>query len=204
MINDDSSIATIRKFTWTRIYGEDKTEENITDGPNLEITEPGWYSVHVDSTLNRETKVLDSRACKVTFEPALPSVNYTADTVIPKDEKYPTYTDEDVNSEGCNELIAVVGNIKPEGYEEYDELLFTEALRYSWMYQTAGGTWRALISEDAGENGFISGPINDTTLKVKNPAGNDNVWTFKFIVKNTLNGKTIETAMDDALTFAIV
>jgi hypothetical protein len=59
-----------------------------------------------------------------------------------------------------------------------------------------------LISEDAGENGFIVGSINDTTLKVKNPAGINN-WTFKFIVRNTLNGKTIETALDDALTFAI-
>jgi hypothetical protein len=101
-VANDDSIAAKRTFTWARRSsaldregGEELVDEKgvlldpdttITvdaadEGHKFNVTEPGWYQVTVNSTLNRETKTLTSQNCKVTNAVVAPELKSNDETI---------------------------------------------------------------------------------------------------------------------------
>lgn len=84
-LEDDTSLAAERVFTWTRrsadkdvieetVVKDSYDEENVpAAGAEFAVTKPGWYQVGVSSTLNRETKNLTSELCKVAYMTEAPA-----------------------------------------------------------------------------------------------------------------------------------
>lgn len=157
---------------------------------------PGWYQLHIEATLNRETKVGDSKVCKVTLLPTLPTIEYgpiSAAKVEDYDEgSIPTY----LTSENAVMDLKLT-DPNPAGV---DKLLYTEGYTYTWYVSSTNTTPRKVSDKD---EMYVSG-LDTATLTVKNPSNSDVKYTYKCIITNTLNGKTISNTLVDALPFYVM
>ena len=214
----DDSIAAKRKYTWTRKSGDkdlpvvDETivVDGAQDGNSLKVTEPGWYQVQIDSTLNRETKSVKSAVCKVTNDALAPQKkNVELDQILTMDygseaKQQPVDAESGIPTYlvGTGDIVTldVVTQLTPPA--GYDEELFSEALIYSWGRQRADDTFVYLTEKDMGENGVVVEGLNTPTLKVR-CVENGVTYTYKCIITNVLNGQNASCSLNDALAFAV-
>ena len=201
-IKKQSSSDVVVEYNWSRGTDSNATDEFIDTvaGNSYTITTPGWYQVAPTATLNRETKSKNSKICKVTFDPVIPSMSYTEESkaLIPDEKTIPYYTGNE------STLEVVVGSVIPEAFAGYSEELFSEKLTYKWMIQAKDTPTRELTQTDI-DNGLVIGveKIEDVKniLKVSSPE--DDGYTFTCLVSNTLNGKTV-TSGAESLAFYVV
>ena len=245
----DTTLNAVRTFTWSRYieepeYNEDKeltTEpygdpvikpaasgegENIVYGNVHEITEPGWYQVIVDSSLNREVKSAASTMCKVTSKPVAPARRVTKPSSWDDEEdgvwtppaqvlimEYGSNASDKVDSEGIAYFNVSAGDIvtldistiltPPDGL---DDKLFSDALSFEWGYQSADTSFRYLNDKDVGPDKLIDEGLGTSTLKVRAPAdiaSGDKIYTFKCVITNNLNGQKAACTLADALAFKV-
>lgn len=160
---------------------------------------PGWYQSKVEATLNRETKEMATKVCKVTFYPKIPILDYDEATkaMIGEGSVIPTFTGNAV-------LNVVIVSSRPEEYEgktEFAEELFSEGYTYRWTKQQPDGVETPVTAADV-TSGLIEGPIDGPSLAVKEQA-TFGTYAFKCYVTNYLNGKDIESKASDALCFYV-
>ena len=186
-------------YDWQVGTDSSTPDEDVAGAANTNSftpTTPGWYKLHVEATLNRETKVGDSKVCKVTYPPVLPTIGYGATSTAKKVEydegNIPTYTTSD------NAVMDLsITDPNPSGV---DAALYTEGYTYTWYVSSTNTTPRKV---NANDEMYVSG-IDTATLTVKNPAKSDIKYTYKCIVTNTLNGKTVSNTLVDALPFYVM
>ena len=94
-----------------------------------------------------------------------------------------------------------IASVVPEAYNGYSSELFSEQLTYTWTVQVDENPSRFLTNDDVGT--IIESGLGTPTLVVKNPAGL-NRYTFKCIISNTLNGKTVTSSEAEALPFYVM
>ena len=197
-IKPQSNRNTVIEYEWSKGTDSnviDEVIENETFANYIAAT-PGWYQASAKATLNRETKVLGSTICKVTFNPQLPPVDYDeVAKAAMRPDGIPSFEDNIVT------LKVEVGSVLPEGYENYSTELFSEGLSYFWTKQKADEQ-AILVTEEDVKSGLITGSINSPELIVNNPAGYTS-YMFKCFITNTLNGKSITTPVDQALAFLV-
>lgn len=205
---DANAIAANRTFTWTRrvadantvdstfepVYSTDSKKQPIPS--SIKISSPGWYQVQIDSNLNRETKTAKSIMCKATADPKVPTSEYTeAAKQLQTIDGAPIYS---ANGEHTLEVIASIKDI-PAGHS-ID--LYSDALTYTWSIQTVNdGPFRDLTEKDKGV--YYTGSLGGSQLKINNPAGAD-TRTYRCIVSNTLNGKTVSQTGKQVLAFYVM
>lgn len=224
-VANDDSIAAKRQFTWTRKTADKDAlvaEESIVktaadDGHKLNITEPGWYTVEIASTLNRETKYLTSTECKVappTVAPELVIIPEEGQTAphqiltmfygseankVPKVENIPTYG----GNVGSEFILDVETNLVPPAGQ--DSELYSEGLTYTWYHHAQDAQkGRYLTKDDVGPGKRIVSGLGTKSLTVRVLEGEDNIkQIYKCIITNTVNGQTAACGLDTALAFAV-
>lgn len=216
---DDNNFGVNRTYTWSRSIDNKETFNILEDETqnNLAVLTPGWYKVHVDSTLNRETKKLESTICKATFAPIAPerldddeatqqiltmsygenaqSQTFDPDTKIP--QYFATENPDDYR------IFDIQMNLNtPDGY---DDKLYSEEFIYIWQYQRLDGDFITLTNDDVSTDD-ITKPVvsglgtNALTVRVVE----DNIlYTYRCIVTNVLNGEKASCSEAQALAFAI-
>ncbi len=227
----DSNLSVQRSFTWSKSTTNENSDFiNLTsnvDGSKCDIGAegPGWYKVHVDSTLNRETKQLDSLVCKVTNPPLKPrrlprwekdskiaplsgdeiaiTVNYTNDILEDMAETKPEAPSFDITANGDGskeaELKVVVdyANIPAD----HSRLLYSEDITYNWYVQeTDSINFRLLTEDDVQENGLVVSGLNTPILKVRvlTDELNKSYATYKCVITNHLNGEKASSELNPA------
>ena len=185
-------------YDW--IVGTDSStpDEDVADAPNAAQfipTTPGWYQLHMEATLNRETKENDSKVCKVTFAPKLPTIAYgpTATSKLQDHNgtRIPTYTTADDAV-----LDLAITDPNPSGV---DKNLYTDEYKFEWYVSTPTSTIRKVNDKD---DFYVSG-LNTSTLTVKNPTDGA-IHTYKCIVTNYLSGKSISDTLNNAKPFYVM
>ncbi len=198
--NKQTSSDTSVTYDWQKSVESDTMTNSAKVNATAAYTakEPGWYQVTVNALLNREDKEASTRVCKVTFMPELPTVEYNAEALLNMDENF----EAPVYSTTSATFGLDVGSVIPEGYETYNEKLFSEELIYTWFMLSPDKTSRALVPEDIGV--IVEGELGKPTLTVKN-LDTDPMTAYGFycLITNNLNGKSITTALEDALYFYV-
>ena len=187
---------------------EDLVEIEGAYNSTYTVTEPGWYSLHIDSKLNRKVESINSNICKVTHYPEAPKdakyywaytsdinniqdikdfINgiYTGDKlewVECKDDKQP-----DLNaSQGTIILMKIETNLNDSAITELE----SEELHYAWKVQDLdkGQDWRILTEADQDS-------YNDNALLVDDE---DFVLDSNILVARLPGNRTEETAYNYA------
>jgi len=219
---DDDSIAAKRVYTWTRksadkdaLSAEETRVVTAADGGHqLAITQPGWYQVKIESTLNRETKSLNSTVCKVAYKTVAPEL-VSADEEIAASQiltmAYGTESSKkDVDNKGIPQYYGEDGDVftldvtttlnTPAGY---DDELFSEGLSYAWGYQVQDShDFKYLTNEDVGDGKLVVEGLGSPTLKIR-VLENDKKYTYKCVITNTVNEQAASCDVATALAFAV-
>lgn len=232
--SDDSTLNVVRTYTWSRYVEEPEVVDNVLltspveqvtkpsmDEENVEgrkhtITEPGWYQVVVNSSLNRETKSATSTMCKVTSYPVVPAkVDDDATTTQILTMAYGKNASAVVDSEGfavynASENATVVLDLttalsapKDAAGNQLDDSLFSEGLSYSWGYSTADVPFRYLTPNDVGDDKLVVSGLGTPELTVR-CVENDKIYIYRCVVTNSLNGKTAACEPGDALVYKVM
>lgn len=232
-VKEDDSIAAKRSYTWfyrRSPLGEgealvddkgvlvkpDNADEPIVkdaadEGHKLNITEPGWYQVTVQSTLNRETKSQPSTCCKVTYKAVAPQVAPEEEGAVmpilamaygdiavtkPQDNGVPRYY---VNQNETATLDVKTILTVPSGY---DSSLYSEGLTYTWGYQLKDQPFKYLTEKDVGDDKLIVDGLGTPALTIRQLE--DGVaYTYKCVITNTVNGQSASCSLGDALSFIV-
>ena len=204
----DDSIGVQRTYSWIQKKQPNAAGSQVGTAATLETADPGWYQLSVASTLNRETKTLESTVCKLAYDTIAPAVA-TDDVPAPmvqmaygavataqeKDKNgLPEYPDG-----GANTLDVVV---TVNGMSGYSNELFSEELSYAWGYQIGDGKFTYLTDKDAVEGGLVISGLGTPTLVVNN-LEDGRVYTYKCIITNRVNGKTAACSESNALAFNV-
>lgn len=212
-----------RNFTWFRRSINENSEnadeifENATN--EMVIDTPGWYDMKLESTLNRETKTLTSRKCKITADPLVPEPYTTEFGDSPaymsvfygdnaenqekdKDKGIPKY---DLTKEVTSAILDVDVKVNLSGdYAGFDESLFSEQLIYTWQIQKLDESFRDLTEADMGEDGFVIGGLNTPALEVKRTTTSSVIIdNYRCIVTNLVGNKSATCEFTKALTFMV-
>ena len=172
------------KYEWRKslISAEDAvdlTHDAVeTSVPTLDVTEPGWYSVNVISTLNRTTEEKLSvdannapKACKVTFAPEPPVVQAQpiGGSIVGYVNKAPVTFRVDASINNPDEMA---------------DLLLSDKISYVWQiaYTDTNETYINIPENFAGVSGLGTHAIT-VTEKLKTSVAN-----FRCLVINELNG----------------
>lgn len=160
-------------YTWNKSLNADMTDAQTvatTTVPEFNITEPGWYQVHILSALNRKDKEADSVICKVTNAPQPPTV------VAKKDADYHL-------SEGVAKLTVDVIEMSDA---TLPLSLLSDNIHYIWQMRPVNITddvWTT-IAEDS--TAFVGQGTDTLTVNTVEPYGG---ITFRCLVVNELNGQ---------------
>ena len=173
--------ATTKDGAMTSVFADGYVESNA-----LTITdEPGWYTVAINSHLNRQTNTGESlKVTKVTFMPTAPvitydNVNYEVD---PDDATKVLVMKVATGNEAVFELDAVVANAGDDADLYGEDNLYSEGLTYQWIVTEVDKEPRPLRS-----NEITAGNIESNTVSVLKD-GLDKIYTC--VVTNTLNEQT--------------
>ena len=155
---------------------------DYSDSNILSVTEPGWYYVNTQYTLNRASidKACDVIA-KITNKASAPGIkNYTGE-------------DQVVRIEGDSVEIVVQGYVDNG---ETDIKLMSDGLIYTWYCSVADDpdTTKKLVV--IGEDGVMNVSVDENgygILKVQKSNETESFWCE---VTNTINGDTATTASD--------
>ena len=219
-VMDDDNLAAKRTYYWTRksadkdaLTPEQEWTLDGVDSNKLNITEPGWYAVEVRSTLNRETKTLQSEVCKVAYPTVAPqrvsddpdiaatqiltmAYGETSNAKNKDDKGIPQY----YASLGDQVVLDIVTTLNtPAGY---DDKLFSENLSYVWGYQVPDGKFTELKESDVGDGKLVVEGLGTNTLKVR-VLEDGKKYTYKCIVTNTVNNMAASCDQGTALAFAV-
>lgn len=195
--SDDAEV----EYHWRKnIKSANSDDENwsiptTTDVANYTVTTPGWYDVAISAELNRETKTANSKVCKVTFDPVVPTLAHTVDENHPMDDGMPVYSDDTVT------LTVATGTVVPSDYEDYARELFSENLEYVWKITMADAAPRALTQTDI-DSGLVIGELGKPSITIHNPTGA--TWFIACYVTNVLNGKVAVSTDEQALMFKLI
>ena len=194
-----TSSDTALSYSWNKGTDSNIIDEEVETNTTgiYTVASPGWYQVTAAASLNRESKSAESKICKVTFEPVIPAASYGEISKNKFNENWngPMYDDEIAT------LDLEIASVVPEAYNGYSSELFSEQLTYTWTVQVDENPSRFLTNDDVGT--IIESGLGTPTLVVKNPAGL-NRYTFKCIISNTLNGKTVTSSEAEALPFYVM
>lgn len=194
------------KFTWKKSTTSNNSGfEVLSDAANVAtytVTEPGWYTVDIKSSLNRSYKYStdDTTAngesivniCKVTGMPAAPMVQYKND-----DGDFVDGAGDpiiySINENSAPIELAVKASV-PNDNDLALELIH-DYYSYQWFVQTQTSTgwseWTKVKTTDI----FIDSITDDadiSTLKIKHvPTNVDNIYKYKCVVTNNLNNQAI-------------
>lgn len=245
----DTTLNAVRTFTWSRYIAEPEYDEdgilitpadgdpiekpaasgegeNIVYGNVHEVTEPGWYQVVIESSLNREVKTASSTMCKLTSKPVAPERRATKPASWDDDEDGPWVAPEQIlimeygsnaaskiDSEGVAYFNVSAGDIvtldistvltPPDGL---DDKLFSDALSFEWGYQSADASFRYLTDKDVGADKLVDEGLGTSVLKVRAPAdiaSGDKIYTFKCVITNNLNNQKAACSLANALAFKV-
>lgn len=184
------------------VASEDWNSLETQNGTYAYVNEPGWYSVNVTSTLNREEKSAVSNVCKVTYEPKLPAMEYSEDakSKIEEGDTIPTYG-------GITALLEVVHPYGVFANEEdyitygstYSNQLFSEQLEYVWAVKL-DGVERVLTQDDI--NSGLINELGKNTIQFNTETGNV-LYEVICYVSNILNGKKITSDRTNSLVFYV-
>lgn len=171
-----------KEFDDTMVYYRWKEgAKNTGTNSSLKVEEPGWYSVEVISTLNREAKHQLSSVCKVTNMPKPPIVESQAsvfvditNTTKENPQKFTIKTNLN-NPDNYNKEILT---------DEVDESGNIKSFTYVWQMQIPDSEKYITIKE--GTVG-IDG-LGTDTLRVDKRLNHLGA-TFRCLVVNNLNGK---------------
>lgn len=227
----DSTIGLKREFTWNRYTtnpldadGKLKADaefvssskkpsmddETKQEGRKHEVVNPGWYQVIVESTLNRQTKDLESTVCKVTSKPVAPKKAGTkgATVIMAYGTESSAKVDPDDGLATYNlsvgktaELDVNITNVAQSGY---DPLLFSEGVSYLWGVQINDGksSYRTLTDKDVGPGKLVKEGLGTNKLTIYRDT-DEVTYTYKCIITNHLNGLKASCSQADALAFII-
>ena len=155
--------------------------KNTGTNSSLKVEEPGWYSVEVISTLNREAKHQLSSVCKVTNMPKPPIV----------ESQTSVFVDITNTTKENPQKFTIKTNLNnPDNYnkeiltDEVDENGNIKSFTYVWQMQIPDSEKYITIKE--GTVG-IDG-LGTDTLKVDKRLNHLGA-TFRCLVVNNLNGK---------------
>jgi hypothetical protein len=88
------------------------------------------------------------------------------------------------------------------GKEGYSNLLFSESLNYAWGYHAKDKDFTYLTEADVGEGKMIISGLGENTLVVDRRYVNE-LYTFKCVITNSVNGKTATCGEENALAFDV-
>lgn len=202
LVKQTSDYANV-SYTWAKGTDSEIVDETIEDADNTSnsytVASPGYYQVTAAAILNRETKTAQSGKCVVTFMPAIPETSYGEISASKFNDRWngPMYDDEIAT------LDLVVASVVPSAYAGYDPKLFSESMTYTWIVivDEDPTTRRVLTTDDVGV--LIESGLGTPTLVVKNPEGLHK-YTFKCLITNNLNGKTVTQDESNALVFHVM
>lgn len=177
--NDNSA------YTYKWLKGNTQTDtltavsEDYIPENEFTVTTPGWYTTYIHSHLNRQTNEFKTaHRCKVTFEPAVPTVSF--DTAAMDDSDADTcFIVEPAGNEISLKLNASVANATT--YNKDD--LYSEGLTYTWTYRVNDGAEDVPVTAAD----IVGGDISSNEIKI---VVSENIRLYKCAVTNTLNGKT--------------
>jgi hypothetical protein len=176
--------------------------ENVStlssDGSVIEVSEPGWYYVDVSAILNRESKSDQSRVCKVTKMPELPTIE-TKEIVDDTDGLIKIDTQEGEEVDLVVTAKYNTGNAAKE--------LYSDETSFEWRVKTQESS--KFVPVEINENGpairvnKITDEDNNivSTLTVKGISNTSMVYAC--FVTNTLNGKSVVSEEADTIKFFI-
>ena len=181
----DNSIYT---YNWQKSLtknGEMESLEGFIDANTYEITTPGWYTVQINSHLNRQTNEGTSKVkTKVTFMPEAPELTHDNEdySVNPDDATSIMVTGVPTGEKATFEFSAKVelaGN-DPDLYDSNN--LYSEGLTYQWIVTEVDKEPRPLKTSE-----IVEGNINSNKVAVLKD-GLEKIYTC--VVTNTLNEQT--------------
>lgn len=173
---------------------------DVTDNENsYAVTSAGWYAVNVDASLNRTSKNMKSKICKVTDLPAAPVIT----GLDYKVEEAEAWTESDGKAsvdvdQGRGDIIRL--RIRTDLDE--DNGLKSEKMSYTWFVLPVNGTEkRELTAKDIDENGLLAtNCLLGTAELLINPfyqgsvdaeTGDRKGYTYYCTVTNDIQGKTV-------------
>lgn len=181
----------IYSYDWKKAEIKDGIMESVFEDGYVEsntltiIDEPGWYTVDINSHLNRQTNTgSSSKVTKVTFMPTAPIITYDSANYEPDPDddtkifvqKIATGTQADLT------LSAKVANAGDDASTYGEDNLYSEGLDYQWIVTEVDKEPRPLRT-----NEIVEGNIESNTVSVLKD-GLDKVYTC--VVVNNLNEQT--------------
>lgn len=180
------------------------------------VREPGWYSVHIDSILNRKKEKIDSNICKVTHLPEKPQIT----------AMYYAILGNEATTEDIQNVIDGIDEWKRVDYEanlglevtlgsqvllridtDLDSLnpLYSESLTYNWMVQAPNEAARPLDEKDVDIEGIVHQDfgLGKKVLVVRSNANTPNL-SFHCEITNKIQDKTATVDTSDTYTFTLV
>ena len=186
----------------------------------LSDLEPGWYYVHINSSLNRAFKEENSTLVRVVNHPEKPVISsmeysvWTDKETPPQEDAEWTYiykknaTDNDpINTNGINayygDVITLRINLE-ELHPELDPLLVSDDIKYEWFYSREDGeyvpvTASLILSNDINDlHIHESTKLNHNTLVVRSSADvKDQAFSYYCKITNTLANEAISLTEKD-------
>jgi hypothetical protein len=200
--NTQTSKDAVVTYSWIKDVASDAfaaaADVATTTNGSIDITTPGWYKVTASALLNRETKDATSSICKATFEPKIPTMDYTAEAklLIPEGDTIPNYS-----LEGSVALKVEMASVVPAEYADYAEELFSEHLTYTWKVTIPDVEPERTLGQADIDSGLIIDGLGTAELTVNADGRTARVYTC--YVTNTLNGKTATSDATTSLAFQV-
>ncbi len=161
---------------WLAVESNEKT---------LTVSTPGWYKMHITTTLNRAIVESESENnCLVTFLPVAPTMSFGAIDGVDGDPSEDGVTlNKTVGTEVTLTVNAEVANAP--GYDSYSNKLFSEKINYQWIMQDLlSQNAKPVTLEDS--NAIVVRGSKSNQLVIKpTKAGS---YNFKCEAVNELNG----------------
>ena len=221
LVNDPTLPAYTYQWSSTDKHPEGDLSKLVDIENGVEATyvvdTPGWYSVHINSSLNRRVKENDSNICKVTHLPTAPQITKMSYVGFPNTVTWNDIKAQMESEEGWTEISDYeaempsnfgVGSIVLMKIDtDLDDLnpLYTESLTYRWMVQKPDESEAIeLLDSDIGVNGLVhQNTLLGTKILVARCLLDNFPFNYHCEITNTIQDKTATTDTSKTYTFTI-
>lgn len=221
LVNDPTLPAYTYQWSSTDEHPEGDLSKLVDIENGVEATyvvdTPGWYSVHINSSLNRRVKENDSNICKVTHLPTAPQITKMSYVGFPNTVTWNDIKAQMESEEGWTEISDYetempsnfgVGSIVLMKIDtDLDDLnpLYTESLTYRWMVQKPDESEAIeLLDSDIGVNGLVhQNTLLGTKILVARCLLDNFPFNYHCEITNTIQDKTATTDTSKTYTFTI-
>lgn len=221
LVNDPTLPAYTYQWSSTDKHPEGDLNKLVDIENGVEATyvvdTPGWYSVHINSSLNRRVKENDSNICKVTHLPTAPQITKMSYVGFPNTVTWNDIKAQMESEEGWTEISDYetempsnfgVGSIVLMKIDtDLDDLnpLYTESLTYRWMVQKPDESEAIeLLDSDIGVNGLVhQNTLLGTKILVARCLLDNFPFNYHCEITNTIQDKTATTDTSKTYTFTI-